>query len=105
MAKILLGKTIKKLISERKISIRALAKQTGIPQSTLNSISNGREPGKVEHLLTLSKYFKVSMEYLLTGNDDQPPTLENVLTEDIFAGWLRVKIERAIPDKKREGNK
>ena len=101
MEKIQLGKTIKKLIAEREFSVREVAKQTGIPQSTLNAISNGREPGKIEHLLTLSKYFKVSIEYLLTGDDDQPSTLENVPTEEFFTGWLRVKIERAIPDKKK----
>ena len=101
MSKIQLSKSIKKLILEKEISVRELAKQTGIPQSTLNSIVNGREPGKIEHLLTLSKYFKVSLEFLLTAEDAQPPNFENVLTEDVFAGWLQVSIKRAIPDKKK----
>lgn len=100
-SKIQLGKTLKRLLTDKNISVRSLAKATGIPQSTLNSLVLGREPSKIEHLMVLSKYFKVNLEYLLTGEDSQPPTFENALTEDLFSGWLKVKIERAIPDKKK----
>jgi hypothetical protein len=35
------------------------------------------------------------------GEDSRPPTLNDVLTEGIFEGWLKVKIERAVPTKKK----
>jgi len=100
MSKIKFKSVLQKLLKDRSISARELARQTGIPQSTLNNYLSGREP-KVDNVLVLAKFFGTSMEYLLYGVDDRPPTLDDVLTEGIFDGWLRVKIERAIPNKRK----
>lgn len=98
----ILSQTLKALIQERELSVRALSRELNISQSTLNSIVSGKQTGSVEHLLKISKFFQVSMEYLITGTDNQEPTLNNVLTEKLFSGWLKVNVERAIatPDKK-----
>ncbi len=101
MSELKLRLTLKKFIEERKISLRDLAKRTGVPQPTLSSYLAGAGTGKPEHIRALAKFFGVSMEVLLFGVDDRPPTLEDVLTEEVFQGWLRVKIERAIPNKRK----
>jgi len=100
MDRIKLSHILKKLIQEKGISARDVAKGCRISQSTLTSILSGRSTNP-ENLLSLSKFFGVSLEFLLTGNDGRPPTLDEVLTEGVFEGWLKVKIERAVPNKRK----
>lgn len=101
MKKVRLDKTLGQLLKDKNISARELARQTGIPQSTINNFLSGRGPHKPEQILSIAKYFSVSMELLLFGEDDRPPTLSDVLTEGLFEGWLKVKIERAIPNSRK----
>lgn len=101
MAKIKLKTTLEKLIRDRKISARELSRQTNIPQSTINNFLMGKGSHKPEQILAMAQYFGTSMEFLLFGEDSRPPTLDDVLTEEIFEGWLKVKIERAIPNKRK----
>ncbi len=91
---------LKELMDRRAVSTRALAAETGIPQSTISAYPTGRGTQKPEHILAISKYFGTSMEYLLFGEDSRARSLSDVLTEQVYAGWLRVRIERAIPDKR-----
>lgn len=79
----------------------SMSRQTGIPQSSIMSLLEGRGTGRPEQLLRLANFFGTSMEYLLFGEDSRPPSLDDVLTEGIFEGWLKVKIERAIPNKRK----
>lgn len=101
MKKAKLDKVLKALIKDRGIKASNLSKATGIPGATLSSLLNGGQTQRPEHLLVLSQYFGVSIEFLLFGEDNQKPSLDEVFTEGIFEGWLKVKIERAIPNKKR----
>lgn len=101
MAKVKLKQTLEKLLKDRKISARELSRRCNIPQSTINNFLSGKGSHKPEQILTIAKFFGTSMEYLLFGEDSRPPTLDDVLTEGIFEGWLKVKIERAIPNKRK----
>ena len=92
---------LKSLFAEHGVSVRALSRKLNIPQSTLNSIVSGKQSGSIEQLLILSKHFGVSIEYLATGDDNRPPTLADIFTEEVYDGWLKVKIERAIPNKRK----
>lgn len=103
MKKAKLDKVLKALMKARGVKASDLSKSTGVPAATLSSLLNGGQTQKPEHLLALSQYFKVSIEFLLFGEDDRRPTLDDVLTEGIFSGWLKVTIEKAIPDKKKVG--
>ncbi len=95
-------KVLKDLMKKRGLSARALARATGVPQSTLTAILAGRHTQKPEHLRALALYFGVSIDRLLFDEDFSTTTLDNLDTEQIFSGWLRVKVERAIPDKKKD---
>jgi transcriptional regulator with XRE-family HTH domain len=101
MEKLKLHIVLKRLIEDRDLTLRELSRATKIPEPTLSGYMNGAEPGKINHIRILARFFGISMETLLYGQDDRPPTLEDVLTEQIFSGWLRVKIERAIPDRRK----
>lgn len=101
MSKIKLKQTLDKLLKDKGISARELSRQTAIPQSTINNFLSGRSTHKPEQIRTLAKFFDTSMEYLLFGEDTRTPTLDEVFTEGLFEGWLKVKIERAIPNKRK----
>jgi transcriptional regulator with XRE-family HTH domain len=101
MSKVKLKIILEKLLKDKGISARELSRRTGIPQSTINNFLSGRGSHKPEQILILSKYFGTTMEYLLFGEDTRQPSLDEVLVEGIFEGWLKVKIERAIPNKRK----
>ena len=91
------------LMRHKAISARALSKATGVPQSTLSHLLSGRSSQKPEHLLAISQFFGISMESLIFGEDAaQVSSLESVLTEEVFSGWIKVKIERAVPNKRKQ---
>ena len=96
-----LDKVLKKLMKEKGVSATELSKATGIPPATLSSLTSGGQSQKPEHLLALSQYFGSSIESLLFGEDMRPPTLDEVLTEGIFEGWLKVRIDKAVPNKRK----
>lgn len=96
-----LRQALKRLMQEEEISASELSRKTKIPTSTLSNLLAGGKPQKLEHILVLAEYFGTSMEMLLYGSDRRPPSLDEVLTEGIFSGWLKVEIKRAIPDKRK----
>lgn len=100
--RIIVSKVLKSLLIKKNLSVRALARETKMPQSTLNSIVSGKQSGSIEQLLILAEYFEVSLEYLATGDDSRQPSLNEIFTEDVYSGWLKVKIERAIPSKRKK---
>ncbi len=101
MKKVKLHSILKKFIQDKKVSAREVSRSCGIPQSTITNFLSGRGPHRPEQVLKLANYFGCSMEFLLFGEDDRPPTLDEVFTEGLFDGWLRVKIERAVPSKRK----
>lgn len=101
MKKIKLKSVLAQLLKDRSVSAREVARKCAIPQSTFNNYISGRGPQNPEQILALAQYFGCSMEYLLFGEDIRPPTMDEVLTEGVFEGWLKVKIERAIPNKRK----
>lgn len=40
-----IGKRLKEMREKRKMTVRTLAKRSGVPQSTLSFIENGKRPG------------------------------------------------------------
>jgi transcriptional regulator with XRE-family HTH domain len=99
MSKVKIHETLKRLASDRKINIKDLSKSVGIPHSTLSTYFAGRKATyQAEHLIRLSEYFQVTTDFLLTGKNSEIKSLNGLKTDQLFSGWLRVKIERAIED-------
>lgn len=105
MKKLKLSGVLKQLIDEKGVSVREVGRACNIPQSTMNNFLSGRGPHRPEQIHALAKFFGVSMEKLLFGEDDRAPTLAEVFTEGLFEGWLKVRIERAVPSKKKGEDK
>ena len=55
---------IKKIRNEYKLTIRALEKLTGIPNSTISEAENGKRTLTDDVATKLANYFNVSVEYL-----------------------------------------
>lgn len=78
---------------------KKLAKEVGIPYTTLHAVLNGGQP-TVKTLLALASYFNVTLDYMVHGKNTKPENMEDLLSEDIFEGFLKVKIEKIISIKK-----
>lgn len=103
MSKLRLNIVLKQFIDRDRITLRELARVTKVPQSTLSAYLAGARTHKPEHILALARHFRTSMEMMLFAADERPPSLDEVLTEGLFEGWLKVKIERAVPTKRKVG--
>lgn len=94
--RIILHQTLKLLMKEKGVSAREVCRATGIAQSTYSGLLDGTREPSVKHLPKLAEYFQTSTDYLLTGKQSQVESMERLLTEEIFEGFLKVKIERVI---------
>lgn len=57
------GKILLRGIKDYKLTVYRVAKDTGIPRSTLDAIVNERRPVSPENALRLARYFNTSPEY------------------------------------------
>lgn len=105
--KVKLHQILKKLMEESKVSAKRLSAELKIPAPTLSTYLSGKKASyKPEHLIALAEYFGVSVDFLLQGKSSTLEELNSLTTEQLFSGWLKVKIERAIvDDKKGKGDK
>ena len=100
-----LSKTLKQLQKEKNLTDRAVAKACSIPQSSYAHIMSGRtKDPKVEYLIRLSKYFNRSIDFLLTGKAPKNNSIEEFLTEGLYEGYLKVKVERVIESQIKKKN-
>jgi transcriptional regulator with XRE-family HTH domain len=90
--KIILRQTLRSLLADKRLTIKAVAEATGIPRTTLGDwISAGNIPRNLSQVRKLARYLGVSIEYLLFGEGG--PDLggsEAVILDGIF----RVRLER-----------
>ena len=101
MKTVLLPKILKKLMQDKNLSVRQLAKDCKLPVSTISSYLSGKKSSySPEHLECLADFFGVSIDYLLFGKNPNA-SLNSVFTEPVFNGWLKVTVERAVPSKKK----
>jgi transcriptional regulator with XRE-family HTH domain len=99
MSKVKIHEILKRLADERGLNIKDLSKAVGIPHSTLSTYFAGKKATyQLDHVLKLGEFFQVSTDYLLTGKPSGTKSLNGLKTEQLFSGWMKVKIERAIPD-------
>ena len=101
MKSINLSVTLKKLMEERRVSSAVLSKECNIPKSTLSTYLSGGKKASYspDHLLALSNFFSVTTDFLLFGTESDFSFLNTLPTEGVFEGWLKVKIERAVPSR------
>ena len=67
------GERLKKLMDEKNITQRQLAKELNMAPTTLSGYANdNREPG-FETLISFAEYFQVSVDYLIGYSDISHP--------------------------------
>jgi transcriptional regulator with XRE-family HTH domain len=99
MKTVMLPIVLREQMEARGLHVRTLAKACKIPVSTISTYLSGKKASySPEHLRSLSEFFGISIDYLLYRKTNLPSGLDLLKTENVFTGWLKVKIERAIPD-------
>jgi transcriptional regulator with XRE-family HTH domain len=95
MKKLSLHTNLRKLIAAKKMSARAAAKEMGIPVSTLNGyLQPDRYQLDPTHLLKIALFFKVSVDFLLTGVElDMSPQKTAKATKVLFSKWVKLTLE------------
>ena len=66
-----LAQTLDKLMNENNASAYKISKETGISDRLIGYWRNGDKLPGAENLLTIANYFGISVDYLLTGRDNE----------------------------------
>lgn len=61
------------LLNKYGVTAYRVSKETGIATATLTDWKKGRSTPKQDKLQKIADYFGVSIEYLMTGNDERKP--------------------------------
>lgn len=93
---------LKRVLKEKGLSLKALAHSINVKPSTLSGWLQGSSPRDLVEVHRCSEFLGISMEKLLFDTEPRAASLEDFLTENIFDGFLKVKIERVI---QKKGNK
>ena len=91
-----------KLIAEKKINKSVLAKESGIPYTTIDGFyKKGWENVKLSTLLKLAAYFEVSVDYLVSGEGKR--TVVKAKKEESNEGEKYTDKEKKVIEAYREG--
>ena len=61
-----------RLLVERGVTAYRVAKETGISPATLSDWKTGKSKPKQDKLIKIADYFGVTVDYLMTGQDNSP---------------------------------
>lgn len=105
------AQTLRKLMKDRGVSAKLVSQATGIPTSTLSEWTAGRIPKFGKDIVKLSRFFGVSLEYLVTGQVPETKLLENLMDEGdgdgfmtLHRGVYRVRVEKFLGSSKKRQN-
>lgn len=92
-----IGSVLKHLMKTRKMTFKKLSQASGVPISTIKTWSAGVEPKSLSHARKVARALDVSVEYLVFGESSiQAPTMNELLTTQLFSGWCKVTIEMPV---------
>jgi transcriptional regulator with XRE-family HTH domain len=98
-----LDQTLKTLLKQRNLTIRELSREVKVSESTIKTWLRGSNPRSLHDVRKCARFFGVSFEFLLFGDEDSgPQSLEEIALEDMFDGWIKIKVQKPIrsPNKK-----
>lgn len=94
------GDTLEQLMRAKNISARELAKGIEEPQKTVNDwlTHKTRIPRDPNVLKKLSNYFRVSIYFLLFGQEDPKSLIDTILDKtEIHTGLYEITVKRVKP--------
>ena len=89
------------LMEKHEINATELSKVTGVGTSTISAWKKGLQKPSVDAIIKIAKYFGVSADYLLTGEDTETPNnneLSDMLSDDVKE---ILRIAKALDPKRR----
>lgn len=104
-------KSLKQLMEERGVSAAVICKATGIPKSTLSEWLAGRQPTLDDSVVQLARFFGVSLERLVTGEEPETDILKEFLEQadsgfiTVHKGVYRLQVEKFVGGKSTKGEK
>lgn len=60
-----IGQVLKRVLNERRMTLKEVSEETKIPYSTLHTWLENRQPKDIVKAQTLARYFSISLEELL----------------------------------------
>lgn len=100
---------LKRLMKERGISTKVLSAATGTPASTISEwLNSDREPKLNGNILKVARFFGVSLDHLVTGEEPEVNLLRDIVENieesflQVHQGTYRITIERRSNQKKKE---
>lgn len=93
----MLGERIKNLRKERKITQGDLAKSVGITQGFVSDLERGKTTPGSDVLLSISRFFMVDVQWLLTGEGEMRP--KKAAGEETNDPQLLTQVEAARRDR------
>ena len=94
------GETLKNLRDIKGMTQKDLGKLLGVSRATIAGYETKNHQPDYEKLETLSRFFDVSIDYLLTGEDSfhiecmkRPPINEKVLDTDVIKIYRTLSVE------------
>lgn len=94
----MLAEILRRVLNERGISVASLARDTGVPRSTLNSWLNNKSNPDINQLDKVARCLGMSMEQLAFGREEKNVVAEFFEDTEIFSGVFRVKISKVDED-------
>ena len=96
------SRRLNELMERRRLTVQKAATIAGTGTSKIQAWKSGSLSTDYDALHRLAKALDVSFEYLLTGKSETEAGIDEVfsLSEKVFDGYMKVKIERMIPKKK-----
>lgn len=92
-----IGSVLKHLMKSKKMTFKKLSQVSSVPISTIKTWSAGVEPKSLSHARKVARALDVSVEYLVFGETSiQAPTMNELLTTQLFSGWCKVTIEMPV---------
>lgn len=95
----MIGNKIKKLREEKRLTQQELAEEMGLAQSTIAMIESGKKEGSTKTLKKLADFFNISIDYLLSEDEEQDKINEYEEQNKIFFskfGKLSIKDRNKI---------
>lgn len=89
-----IGKVFSQIVKDRRLTLKEIAKGSGVPATTLSEWQANRTPKNPAQVRAVATYLGISMHYLLFGEEDGQEFVQKILREDIFHGTFEITVKR-----------
>ena len=89
-----IGKVLQQLLKEKNMSLRELAKRSGVPASNLTEWSANRSPKNPVQAKKVAEALGVTFHFLLFGESDSQEPIQMILKEEFFQGTFEITVKK-----------